>query len=368
MRTAWQRFRAGALWLHKRVPVHPRAYWAAGIVFAVIAVNTLAPAYQAPDSRLYSSVIGYPSLMRLLHLPIRVDTHQVALREMVNVIAASGFTGYLNEVSINTEITGVVTGVSVQPGDPVEAGQILMTVGTAEAVSRRLEVEPVLGAPGEGGPLSASMPGEIEILSPIAGRVVSTSVVRGENIIAPRNSVIIIGDQPVFKAALDQRYVAWVKRGQQATVYLSAYPGRVFHGQVVRVDHQVAPINVPSRIGQPPLTFMVWIDLMEGREEDVPFATGMNGYCVIESPKQTLSMPEGAVLRFSGQQALVMKVKTAPKPLRTQLVPVTYTLSADGWVAVASGVEAGDTVIVSGQAALRENDKVSPRDTSSLQR
>ena len=166
---------------------------------------------------------------------------------------------------------------------------------------------------------------------------------------------MVVGDNLVFRTAADQRYVSWVKKGNKATVYLAAYPGRSFEGEVIRIDVYVAGDDA-VKTGQPPYTFYVWLSLKQLSKEQASVVSGMNGYCIIEYPFKTVSIPQSALMRYSGQQGMVMMVE---KDMRITLKPITYSMTADGWIAVDSGVNADDLVIVSGQVGLQQGDRVS---------
>ncbi len=309
-----------------------------------------------PRSRLYNGPLGYPALMRLLHRPIAVDCEPVRRESVETVVAGEGQTGYFYEVPINTGITGVLTEVAVMPGDTIEAGRTLFRIDPGGAVSRRS----VAGGPFDMGKTQAPS-GEIEVLAPLGGTVVSVDVVPGENIVNPRNRLVVIGSRPVLKAAVDQRFLGTVEIGQRAEVFLQAYPGRVFTGRVCRVDRTVASAAGSKASSAPPLTFLTWISLDAASLKDLPFASGIDGYALIRIPRESLTVPEGAVLRFSGDEALVMVADTSRSPARVRVVPVSYSAAVEGRLAVDTGLREGDLVVVSGQTALEENDAVRPR-------
>lgn len=319
---------------------------------AVLLVGVLAavtiPAIGQPHSRLYGGSVGYPALMRLLGRPISVETASARYEDMTELVSASGFTGYLNEIPINTEITGVVTQVYVKPGDRVKAGQILMRMDAGGAFSRRAE---------SGGGLSSSRTSDIEILSPLSGVVIAVNVIAEENIIEPRDRLIIVGNRPVFRAAVDQRYFGKIKLGDEAEVRLQAFPGRTFAGKVVKLDNRVSTAGSRDPGAQPPFTFMPWLEL-EGAASE--FAHGMNGYALFRYPSRVLALPESALMRFSGGEALVMRVDLDSGRRRAKIVPVAYTMSDAGRVAVSGGLREGDLVVASGQSSLKEGDLLRP--------
>lgn len=393
-------------------------YGGLGLLFLVVLITAVIPAYFSPNSRLYASALGYPSVRRALDMPIPVEAEPVSVRQMTRVISAAGSVEYLNETSVNTEVVGIVTEIRVEPGEQVKTGQVLLKLDPGGHTSRiaslnlslqesefnqakedylreleafdkgliprtmleqfkrkydeatishqkakeeyenslRSRSKSVLGQRGRGNGTVHSSSGQIEILSPVAGTILYQKIFDGENLVTPRNGVMIIGDKLVFKAALDQRYVSSVKKGDKAAVHLSAYPGESFPGAVIRVDTVVSDIKTASKDGQPPYTFNVWIALEPEAVTKNKVVPGMNGYATLEYPFESVTIPESALLRYSGQRGLAM---TVSKANQAELRPVTYTVSSEGWVAIASGLQPGEMVITQGQIALEEGDLVS---------
>lgn len=400
----------GILWLF--------LYGGLGLLFLVVLITAVIPAYLSPNSRLYAGAFGYPAVRRALDMPIPVQAEPVSARQMTRVVSAAGSVEYLNETSVNTEVVGIVTEIRVEPGEQVKAGQVLLKLDPGGHTSRiaslnltlqesefnqakedylreleafdkgliprttleqfkrkydeatisyqkakeeyenslRSRSKSVLGQRGRENGTSHSPSGQIEILSPVAGTILHQKIFDGENLVTPRNGVMIIGDHLVFRAALDQRYVSSVKKGDKARVHLSAYPGESFPGEVLRVDTVVSDIKSAFKDGQPPHTFNVWITLGPKTVTNNTVVPGMNGYATLEYPFESLTIPESALLRYSGRRGLAM---TVSKTNQVELKPVTYTVSSEGWVAVASGLQPGEMVITQGQIALEEGDRVS---------
>ncbi|GAA3915324.1 hypothetical protein GCM10022277_07380 [Litoribacillus peritrichatus] len=99
-------------------------------------INAIIPAYTSPYSRLYSSPIGYPALLRKLNRNIPVEVAPVVYGEMEKLISATGTVGYLQEVPIGIEVPGVVTAIQVSLGEKVTTGDVLVRLNAGGYDSR----------------------------------------------------------------------------------------------------------------------------------------------------------------------------------------------------------------------------------------
>ncbi|MEM9163539.1 MAG: efflux RND transporter periplasmic adaptor subunit [Cyanobacteria bacterium P01_F01_bin.4] len=99
---------------------------------AVLTIGVLLPALNDPESRVYSSDIGYPARQRQAGKPITVETFVVGQGTVENTIGAPGVSVALDEANIRPEINGVVEQVFVKEGDWVQQGQQLFRLRQAE--------------------------------------------------------------------------------------------------------------------------------------------------------------------------------------------------------------------------------------------
>jgi multidrug efflux pump subunit AcrA (membrane-fusion protein) len=377
----------------------------------------LLPAYWSPTSRVYAS-LGYPAVMRALGRPIEVEVEPVQRRPMSRTVAAEGTTAYLNEVPVHSEVPGIVTELRVEAGQRVASGDVLLYVNPGGHTTRmftlrrqlrqreleqarvRLERERLLfrnkviskdeledaqielrraetasnlaleefghslrsrsatvtGEP----PPWAGMPAEqkIEIIATVSGTVLQRNVRLGENLIDLRHPLLVIGDQLVFEAHVDQRYSGLLQSGDRGRLYLRAHPGTEVPVKVVRLGHNVeaAAPRLSKDAGPPPFTFAVWLSIPDSLVSRGRLLPGMTGYTVFDQRYTALAVPERALIRYSGRSGTVLTVDSAH---RVQIRSVTYTGSENGWVSIESpDLPAGSLVVVSGQSALKSGDKV----------
>ena len=95
-------------------------------IIGVLAVTILLPTLRNPESRSYSSDIGYPAQQRKAGKPIKVETAVVSQQPIDDSVAAPGESVALQEVSLQPLVSGSVAKVYVQEGDRVTKGQPLI--------------------------------------------------------------------------------------------------------------------------------------------------------------------------------------------------------------------------------------------------
>jgi HlyD family secretion protein len=96
------------------------------VLMGVLSVNVLLPALKDPESRIYSSGIGYPSMQRLVGKPIQVQTVSVAATNLEDGIAAPGESVPLQRVDVRSQVSAKVEKVYVAEGQLVRRGQPLI--------------------------------------------------------------------------------------------------------------------------------------------------------------------------------------------------------------------------------------------------
>ncbi|WP_103668321.1 efflux RND transporter periplasmic adaptor subunit [Pseudanabaena sp. BC1403] len=95
-------------------------------IIGVLAVTILLPTLKNPESRSYSSDIGYPARQRKAGKPIKVETALVSQQPIDDSVSAPGESVALQEVDLQPLVSGSVAKVYVQEGDRVTKGQPLI--------------------------------------------------------------------------------------------------------------------------------------------------------------------------------------------------------------------------------------------------
>jgi HlyD family secretion protein len=100
-------------------------------IMGLLATNVLWPALKNPESKIYSSKIGYPALQRLTGSSIQVQTSPVQPRRLSVNLSAPGESVALQQVGIRPMVTGAVDRVFVVEGEIVRRGQPLLQLQKA---------------------------------------------------------------------------------------------------------------------------------------------------------------------------------------------------------------------------------------------
>jgi HlyD family secretion protein len=99
------------------------------ILFMIIlTITILIPALKDPESLMYSSSIGYPSLKRFIKQPIKVKTASVQAQSLDTSLSASGETVALQNVDVFPLVSGTVQSVYVKEGESVRKGDRLIRI------------------------------------------------------------------------------------------------------------------------------------------------------------------------------------------------------------------------------------------------
>jgi len=95
-------------------------------IMGILSVTVLWPALKNPESKFYSSGIGYPALQRLAGKPIEVETVPVVSKTLEDSVAAPGESVALQQVGVLPLVSGPVEKVDVVEGQRVHQGQPLL--------------------------------------------------------------------------------------------------------------------------------------------------------------------------------------------------------------------------------------------------
>lgn len=107
---------------------------------------------------------------------------------------------------------------------------------------------------------------DFSVKSPIDGRVLTRTVERGERVEPGTPLFTLVDlDRLYVKIYVPEPYIGKVALGQEARVYVDAYPGRAFPARVSRVSQEAefTPKNVETREERVKLVFAVEVALAE---------------------------------------------------------------------------------------------------------
>jgi HlyD family secretion protein len=433
---------------------------AGGLIFAAGAF-VLWPAYTNPESRLYSSVIGFLKVQRFLGLPMEAEAGHPVLHDFESPVLGEG-TIQCDFYNVPVVPTARIKVLKVEEGDEVKQGQVLaeldetqamidlnsaeLAVSSAKAQLQRVEagsvntmqaerpehdkvdlagLEKILNyAQGkvamykkmeqdgsssrlelinaetelanaelnyEQAKVSAGMSNQgqpqsrviainavndaqnlllqkqealkyFKVTAPADGIIDRVLVRDGEFNQNIGNTGFIIASGMWFEANLDQRSVADLQEGMDATVNLEAYTGRSFSAKVERIIPIVTfnaggpetktPVR-PLGTGTPewPATFKIRLQI---EDAGVKLAPGMTGFTRIAKHRRALALSRRAVLSLSAGKGVVRVVDDSNHLVSTS---VSLGESDDQFVEITGGLGVSNWVLINNPGFLRDNDR-----------
>jgi HlyD family secretion protein len=203
-----------------------------------------------------------------------------------------------------------------------------------------------------------------QVVAPADGIVDRVLVRDGEFNQNAGNTGFILASGTWFEAEMDQRAVANVQEGMEATVNLESYAGRTLNAIVERVIPIVTfsaggpetktPVR-PLGTGTPewPATFKVRLRL---EDEGLKIAPGMTGFArVIAHHRQVLAVPRDAVSSLSAGKGVVHVVNDSGRSVSTL---VSLGDVDDQFVEITNGIAPSDWVLTKNARYLRDDDKM----------
>jgi Cu(I)/Ag(I) efflux system membrane fusion protein len=170
-----------------------------------------------------------------------------------------------------------------------------------------------------------------------ANGVVAHLAVREGIFVTPANEVMSIAelDKVWVLAEVFEREAAWVRPGQMAMVELDYLPGKMWHGTV---DYVYPELDPKTRT----LTVRIRFD-----NEDEMLRPNMFARVTIhaEDTGPVVHVPREAVIRGGNIDRVVVVLGEG----RFRSRPVTLGIESGDQVAIRSGLEAGEEIVVSGQ-------------------
>lgn len=253
--------------------------------------------------------------------PVKTQSAQVDV--LHGYVAVNGEIESQNSVSVFPDVAGKVLSTRVTLGSKVWRGQVIAYVDPS--------------SPGQNFK-------ESPVYSPITGSVISTPLKNGTTV-TTSTEITQVGDISNLQVTsyIPERYVALLKTGLKAEVYLEAYPGIIFNASVSRVSPVV---DAESRTKEVVLTF---------DQKDDRVNAGMFGKVILytEDYEGKVVIPATSIVAFEDED-YVFVVKADSTVERRK---VTLGHNVDGIVQI-DGVFEGEKVVVQGQTSLSDGSKV----------
>ena len=184
------------------------------------------------------------------------------------------------------------------------------------------------------------------IYAPVSGRVLMKLAEQGE-LIGPFSPMFILGtgDQAyVVNVGLTDRDIVRVSLGDRAEVTLDAYPGETFTGKVTQMGQMITPSTG---------TYGLEVEIAPNGKRLI---SGFVARVSIHTRQSatTLAVPVEALVNAHGTQADIY-LYSGGKSLKK---PVTIGKVYGAYVAISSGLQAGDIIITTGSGFVSDGDPV----------
>jgi membrane fusion protein (multidrug efflux system) len=296
-------------------------------------------------------------------------------------IEAAGTLSYKREVALAFKTGGVVKAYTVDVGDPVRAGQLLVSADPTDVAGRRGEAEAAfaqakanleraeqLAAKGFASEArvddataaykraqSAMNSARYDesrsaLTAPSDGVVLARQAEPGQQV-APGVPVITIGDARsgmIMVAPVSDRNIDRIQTGNLAAVRVASVKGLPLQGTVTRIgskaDRITGAFDVEIAIDAPPP------GLRSGAVGTVSITPSIE-----DATAAFLAIPALALLEGRGDLAYVYVVGRDNKAVR---VAVTIAKFLDADVLISQGLKRGDRVVTAGAAYLRNGQPV----------
>jgi membrane fusion protein (multidrug efflux system) len=301
-----------------------------------------------------------------------VQTAPAQRRNLTKTILFAGSVEPVKTARMASPAEGPVTQCAVREGDRVEAGQRLVQVGRSQIATTALAAarEELRRQQAEFGRVeklvqSGSLPGEqmdearsnlkkaeaqvaametgandYEIAAPWAG-VVSKVWISEGNYVAPRAPLVELYDPAslLVRIPVPEEYALSIRSGTTVQVTLDAHPGKTFSATISRIypelERTTRTATVEAVLNEP-------VELLSGMFARVELPVRRAENAIVFPEGALVVRPNGDMLVFVLDGETVREVNVAP------------LLEANGFVAVASGIEPDSPVVVRGNESLKD--------------
>lgn len=192
------------------------------------------------------------------------------------------------------------------------------------------------------------------LTAPFAGRVAATFAERYQAVPAGR-PVLVLHDISRFdiRIHLPESFILDVDRTTdvRARAFFDHLPGQSFPARVREFSTEADPATLTYSV-------VLQMDALRGKNLLPGMAAGIQ-LSIHENPGGGVWIPQEAVFSMDGQRSCVWRVN---KQMRVKLETVQTGLVRQGEIQIVAGLSAGETVVVSGVHALREEMPVKPYD------
>ena len=189
-----------------------------------------------------------------------------------------------------------------------------------------------------------------ELKAPFNG-VVSAKLTELGEWVTPGQPVLgLVGiDDVRLDFPVSEDYLADIRPEAAVSFSLNAYPGRAYRGRV----GTVVPVTDPGV-----RTFLLRVLPEQGDQRLVP-GMSVSASLQLDTGRRGLVVPRDAILRYPDGRVVVWTVETGAEGAVVRENPVTTGIAFDSLIEISAGLNAGARVVVKGNEALQDGQRVS---------
>lgn len=240
-----------------------------------------------------------------------------------------------NRLEVKPPINGRIDEILVKEGEKVKIGQTLVLMSSTERAA-------LLDAARARGPEEIKYWADVykptPLLSPIDGEVIVSKDEPGQTITS-NDVVVVLSDQLIVQAQVDETDIGKIRVGQTATISLDAYPQIKITGKVDHIYYESQTVNNVT---------IYQVDILPDQVPAV-FRSGMSATVnVVENAKDNvLVLPVGAI-NWDKEGAYVL-IKGKAKGQKPEERRVGIGISDEKNVEIVSGLTPEDKVMIVSQ-------------------
>jgi len=248
-----------------------------------------------------------------------------------NLISATGTVLPKNRLEVKPPVNGRVENILVQEGEKVKVGQTLAWMSSTE---RAALLDAAAGQGEETLKYWKEIYKAIPLISPIDGEVIVAKTQPGQTV-TTSDAVIVLSDQLIVRAQVDETDIGKIKLGQSAVVNLDAYPDTRIKATVGHIYYESKTVNNVT---------IYEADLLP---ENVPlfFRSGMNATIdfIEQSKENILLIPLEVVYKEGEGDYVLVNQNNGTQPVKRT---VQLGISDDKNTEVISGVTENERIIL----------------------
>lgn len=184
------------------------------------------------------------------------------------------------------------------------------------------------------------------IKAPIGGKISSISVKTGEMVSSTIPLLSVFDTSELFvKTGISEKDIATINIGQKAEIFIDAFSGKNFLGEVINKGVMVDPISK---------TMEIKIKIVNS-DIDIPIGMFARANILIAEIPETFIIPSTALTRKADGLYVFVVDKEEDIVVKR---PITIGITQGNQVEVIGGLQGDETVVILGNIALEEGDRV----------